>query len=465
MVRNARYRIGGRRASEIAASVEAQIAAGRLAEGARLPTVRSLAGQLEVSPATVAAAYRSLAGRGLVAGNGRAGTTVLGRRSASARRTALSVPSGVLDLATGGPDPALLPDLRPCLEALGADLAPAAGRSRPYGEPGVLPELGEALAGWLRADGGPRDEGTSGQSLGVVGGVLDGIERALVAQLHPGDVVAVEDPAYSGVLDLLDSLALVPEPVPLDAAGMLPDALSRALARPGSRRPAAAILTVRAHNPTGATLTARRARDLAEVLSGHPDVLLVEDDHLGAAAGAPLHSVAALGATRCWAHVQGLAKLLGPDVRVAGVAADRLTAARVATRQQAGAGWVSWLLQRVVLHLLTDPDHPARVVRAAAAYARRREALAAALEQHGVATPAGTGLNVWVPVRQEATVAQAALAAGIAVRPGESYRIASGPAVRLTTACLDPQLAPAVAARLATALRGEAGGRVAGPRP
>jgi DNA-binding transcriptional MocR family regulator len=459
------YRVLGHGSSDIAASIESQIADGRMPPGSRLPTVRALAEELGVSPATVAGAYRGLAARGLIVGRGRAGTTVAVRRSWSAR-SAPALPPGVLDLASGGPDPALLPDLRPALAALAQDLAPAGGRSRPYGAEAALPALRQVLARRIAAEDGPAAHGPGGPgSLGrggtgspegveIVSGVLDGLERVLSAHLRPGDVVAVEDPAYSGVLDLLDALGLVPVGVAVDGQGPLPDRLDRALRGGSVPAATAVVVTVRAQNPTGACLTRSRARDLATVLARHPHTLLVEDDHLGPIAGAELHSVAALARPASWAHLHGLAKVLGPDLRLAGLAADPVTAARVRARQQAGPGWASWLLQRLALHLLTDPGHPQLVVTAAAAYAGRREALAGALEQRGVAVHPGHGLNLWVPVPHEAAVAQSALASGVAVRPGEAYRLESGAGIRLTTAGLDPSLAAPVADILTAAITG-----------
>jgi DNA-binding transcriptional MocR family regulator len=440
----------GHGSSEIAASLEGEIAAGRMPPGSRLPTVRGLAEQLGVSPATVAGAYRSLAARGLVVGRGRAGTTVAVRRSWSAR-TAPIMPPGVLDLASGGPDPRLLPDLRPALATVTADLDPAQGRSRLYGETAALPALRELLARRIASGGGPV---VPLDDVEVVSGVLDGVQRVFGAHLRTGDAVVVEDPAYSGVLDLLEVMGLAPVGVPVDAEGLLPDRLEHALTGSGRPRPSAVLITVRAQNPTGAGLSPRRAQELAAVLARHSAVLLVEDDHLGPVAGAPLHSVAALAQSPSWAHLHGLAKVLGPDVRIAGMAADPVTAARVRDRQQAGPGWVSWLLQRLALHLLTDPSHPAMVITAAAAYARRREALAAALDQRGVVVRPGHGLNLWLPVGQEAAVAQAALAGGVAVRPGEAYRIAAAPGIRVTTAVLEEPLAGPVADLLAAAVTG-----------
>lgn len=475
MARNAeRYRVIGHGSSDIAASIEGEIAAGRMPPGSRLPTVRALAEQLGVSPATVAGAYRALAARGLVVGRGRAGTRVAVRRSWSAR-IAPAMPPGVLDLASGGPDPRLLPDLRPALAAVAADLGPADGRSRPYGEGATLPELADLLGRRIAAEQGPvtavpRPIETTHPQVGagsdgdgrpvgveVVGGVMDGLQRVLAVHLRPGDAVAVEDPAYSGVLDLLEVMGLVPVGVPVDPEGPLPDRLDRVLAGGSGPVPAAVVITVRAQNPTGACLTEQRARELATVLARRPGVLLVEDDHLGPVAGRPLHSVAAVAPPPAWAHLHGLAKMLGPDLRIAGLAADPVTAARVRDRSQAGPGWVSWLLQRLALHLLTDPSHPATVIAAAAGYARRREALAAELEQRGVRVHPGHGLNLWLPVAQEAVVAQAALAAGVAVRPGEAYRLGAGPGIRVTTASLDESLAAPVADVLAGAITGRSG--------
>jgi DNA-binding transcriptional MocR family regulator len=441
------YRVLGHGSSDIAASLEGEIAAGRLPPGSRLPTVRALAEQLGVSPATVSAAYRSLAARSLVVGRGRAGTTVAVRRSWSAR-TAPALPPGVLDLASGGPDPRLLPDLRPALAVLAGDLEATSGRSRPYGEVAGLPALRDLLARRIAAEEGPA---ASAGGVELVSGVLDGVQWVLVARLRPGDAVAVEDPASSGVLDLLEVMGLIPVGVPVDAEGPLPDQVERALAGSGAPPATAVLITVRAQNPTGTGLSARRARQLADVLARRPEVLVVEDDHLGPVAGTPLHSVAALDRSPSWAHLHGLAKILGPDLRIAGLAADPVTAARVRDRRQAGPGWVSWLLQRLTLQLLTAPTHPTTVITAAATYARRREALASALEQRGVAVLPGHGLNLWLPVTQEATVAQAALAAGVAVRPGEAYRIASGPGIRVTTARLEESLVGPVADILAAA--------------
>ena len=101
--------IVGTGAVNIADSVEAAIHDGRLKPADPLPTVRELAGSLRVSPTTVAAAYKLLSRRGLVSALGRNGTRITSRPPTPAVSSRPRVPEGAIDLATGNPDPALLP--------------------------------------------------------------------------------------------------------------------------------------------------------------------------------------------------------------------------------------------------------------------------------------------------------------------------------------------------------------------
>jgi DNA-binding transcriptional MocR family regulator len=428
-----RYHVAGSGAQEIAASVEAAVRGGQLAPGDALPTVRDLAAALGVSPGTVAAAYAALRRRGLVVTAGRRGTRVRGRPPLPAH----PVPprrDGVRDLAAGSPDPELLPALSPVL----GGLAPA---RRLYDESPNLPALVELARGQFDRDGVPAGP------VAVVSGALDGIERVLVAQTRPGDRVAVEDPGFPPVFDLLAALGLTPEPVLLDRGGLVPEALERALAT----RVVALVVTPRAQNPTGAALGAERAAELGEVLDRHPDVLVVEDDHAGQVAGAPYRTLA--DGRRRWAVVRSVSKTLGPDLRLAVLGGDPDTVARVEGRQLLGPGWVSHLLQATVAALWADQATGRLLERAAAAYASRRTALLEALAGHGIAASGDSGLNVWVPVPEEARAAAALLDAGWAVAAGERYRLRSPSAVRVTVATLrQPEEAERLAATLAGAL-------------
>src|SRR5215216_4778367 len=72
----AQYHFSGRSAREIASGIEAAVTTGNVEPGERLPSVWRLAVELEVSPATVASAYRDLRSRGIVTGRSRGRTTV-----------------------------------------------------------------------------------------------------------------------------------------------------------------------------------------------------------------------------------------------------------------------------------------------------------------------------------------------------------------------------------------------------
>jgi len=409
--------LSGDSAVNIAHSVESAVASGRAAGGSLLPPVRTAAVQLGVSPATVAAAYRMLAQRGVVIADGRRGTRIR-HAPPIALPPPAPLPESVVDLAGGNPDHALLPPL-PRL----------AHEQRLYRDDLNDPRLLALAREQFERDGVPA------KHLAVVSGALDGVERVLREHLRPGDRVAVEDPSFTGVLDLLSALALVPIPVAVDDQGMLAAPLRKALA--GGAR--ALVVAPRAQNPLGAAITPSRARELHRILGSHPDVLLIEDDHAGPIAGAPYVTLATPRRER-WAVVRSVSKSLGPDLRVALLTGDAATVARVEGRQTLGIRWVSHILQRTVVALWRDRKTSQLLRRAEAAYTARRQALIEALRQRGIEAHGNSGLNVWVPVPEEAAVVQAMMRAGWAVQAGERYRIATPPAIRITISSLkDPR--------------------------
>jgi DNA-binding transcriptional MocR family regulator len=260
--------------------------------------------------------------------------------------------------------------------------------------------------------------------------------------------VAVEDPAFPGLVGLLTASALVPVPVAVDDEGPRSEVLDLAL----RQRCVAVILTPRAQNPTGAALSAQRATDLRRVLRRFADVLLVENDDVGPVAGVPAATLVDRARDR-WAVIRSTSKFLGPDLRLAVMAADELTTARVQARQALGARRVSHILQRLALALWSDPAGARRVARAADIYGARRTAFLAALQSHGIAAHGRSGLNVWIPVREEARTVRGLGDRGWAVAAGERFRIVAAPAIRVTSAALTPIDAERLAADLAAVLR------------
>ncbi|MET9595993.1 aminotransferase class I/II-fold pyridoxal phosphate-dependent enzyme [Streptomyces sp. NPDC006516] len=414
------YRIGGRRASDIAASVERGVASGDLAPGHVLPPMRELAASLGVNPNTVAAAYRTLRERGVIETAGRRGSRVRPRPASTSRGSLrVEAPPGVRDLGDGNPDPSLLPALGEALAVAAEDYART---PRLYGDAAVDPRLEELARAGLDSDGVPAGR------VAMTSGSLDAIERVLTAHLRPGDAVAVEDPGWGALLDLVPALGMHAVPVALDEDGPLPDAVGRALDA-GAR---ALVITGRAQNPTGATVGSGRAQELRSVLAAHPGVLLIEDDHGHAIVDLPVHPLA--GATEHWAFVRSVSKAYGPDLRLAVLTGDALTVDRVTGRQRLGPGWVSGLLQRTVAHLWESGAVDTAAV--ARSYGERRDALVRALAERGIEAYGRTGMNVWVPVSDETGAVARLLHAGWAVAPGARFRLTSPQGVRLTVSSL-----------------------------
>ncbi|MGW2252830.1 aminotransferase class I/II-fold pyridoxal phosphate-dependent enzyme [Kitasatospora sp. NPDC001660] len=435
------YPLEGRRASEIAAHIERGVSGGQLAPGTALPPLRDLAAELGVNPNTVAAAYRLLRDRGVIETAGRKGSRILPRPALTPRdQIRVPVPPHARDLSAGNPDPALLPDLAPALLAAAAGPEPVL-----YGHPAIDPGLLALARASFEADGLP------GGPIAVASGSLDAVERILGTWLRPGDAVAVEDPGWGSLLDLLPAMGLRPAPVRLDDEGPLPESLAAALDE-GAR---AVIVTSRAQNPTGAALTAARAEALRGVLAGHAGVLLIEDDHGHGMVDQPYHPLAGAG-SRHWAVVRSAAKAYGPDLRLSVAVGDEDTIGRVSGRLRLGAGWVSHLLQRTVAELWRTDAAP--VASVAAAYRARRDALLGELAVRGIAAHGESGLNVWVPVPDETSVLTALVQRGWVAAPGARYRLQSPPGIRITTADLRPAEAPQLAEDLAAVLGAGGGG-------
>ncbi|MCB0344318.1 MAG: aminotransferase class I/II-fold pyridoxal phosphate-dependent enzyme [Bdellovibrionales bacterium] len=424
-------KISGDNACSIAESVESLIGSGALAPGAQVPTVRALAETLSVSPATVSAAYRTLRERGFLISQGRSGTIVNYSPPLRCCSRTRKVPKNSFDLARGNPDPKLLPKLRPYLDKLD-------DRPRLYGEELNIVDLVATAKSMFAADG------IETSSVAIVSGALDGLKRTLEAHTRRGDRVIVEDPCFTGIIDVIRVLGLAPIPVALDDFGMIPAALEEAL----RTRPAAVILTPRAQNPTGAAVNQKRAEELVRVLSKKPEIFIVEDDHAYGIAGADYFPIASHSAGS-WAVIRSVSKSFGPDLRLAFVAADDLTLSRVEGRQLIAVRWVSHILQQIVLGMCRDKQVDKLLAKAEAAYGERREMLKSALARYGIKGRGRSGLNVWIPVAEETALCQGLLDQGWSVSAGEKYRLKSTPGIRVAVAEMTKERAEKFASDMA----------------
>jgi DNA-binding transcriptional MocR family regulator len=406
--------VADRSARGIAAAVSRLVSSGVLPAGARLPTVRSVAQALGISPTTMSEAWRSLARAGVIETRGRSGTYVLARTRPRERlrfaRLAAGAPRVPRDLSTGVPDHELLPALSPALARAGDTQLTTSYLDEP-----LLPPLEAVLRErWPY----PPD------LLTIVDGALDALDRITAGAVRFGDHVLVENPTFPPMLDVLESVGAVPVGVPTDAQGPCPDGLAAALDGPDSA-PVALYLQPRAQNPSGASQTADRAGRLAKVLAGHrhgASVLVIEDDHAGdIATAAPVSLGTHLPDQTVRVH--SFSKSHGPDLRLAAVGGPAGVIRALADRRLLGPGWSSRLLQAVLLDLLRSDTTARQVARARQEYARRREALAAALATRGVGVGAGDGINMWLPVADQQAAMLTLAAHGIAVAPGDPFEV------------------------------------------
>ncbi|MGA1837234.1 aminotransferase class I/II-fold pyridoxal phosphate-dependent enzyme [Herbiconiux sp. 11R-BC] len=406
----------------IAAAISRLIRSGALSAGERLPTVRDVAATLGVSPATVSNAWQALSGVGLITSRGRAGSYVLQAATPwmppHFGELAGSHVVARLDLSTGTPDPALLPDLSEALTKVPTRADTASYLSSP-----VLPELDRHLrASWPYPVA----------ALTIVDGALDAISRALETLVRYGDRVVVENPSFPPFFDLLDHFGVERIPVDVDSEGMLPDQLAQALLL----NPVAIILQPRAHNPTGVSMSAARARELARVLRAHEhlgDPVVIEDDHSGEISSAPAHSLGAWLPLRTL-HVRSFAKSHGPDLRIAALGGPEPLIDRIVARRMLGPGWTSRMLQSILYQLLAASSSVSTVHDARRIYQARQRLLSEALVRHGLPHEPSDGINTWIPVTDEKTAIVNLAASGIRVAAGSSFLAgpSSGQFLRVT---------------------------------
>lgn len=265
------------------------VVSGRVAQGDRLPPSREIAGQLGISRHTVTTVYGRLVAEGYLEGRAGGGTFVAttapaagsatgqrrrrdGRPPSPLRpagvvthnaRSAEPPPPGGFDLRIGLPDPALFP-LRRWKQSVGSTLhTPPAGDPDPAG----IPALRRSLARWV---GRSRGVETTGEQVMVVTGAQQAVDLIARVVLRPGDQVAIEEPGYHPVRNLLTALGMRVVPVPVDHDGLVVEAIP-----PRVR----AVYTTPSHqSPTGAALALSRRRALLAFADRH-DAVVIEDDY------------------------------------------------------------------------------------------------------------------------------------------------------------------------------------------
>lgn len=443
----------GALARQIQVHLERLIDEGLLAPGVKLPATRELAAQLRVNRATVALAYEELVASGLARAHVGQGTFVAGGPAARGTPGALSTPapvdwttllsrsariaaadeerlrslgtpdgsSGAISFAGGMPDSALFPTdaFRRVLNQVVRDEGEALLQYAPVG--GYAP-LRRYLAGYLLRFGVE----ARAEEIVIVNGAQQGFNLIARTLIDPGDVVAIEQPTYTGAMQGFRAAGARLLPVDWDAAGPRPDVFERLCER---QAPKLLYCQSSAHNPSGLSIAPEVGRRLVAAATRH-HVPIVEDGfdgslHYGPRPGTPLKAADHGGIV---VHIGTFSKILFPGLRVGWLVAPRPLVERLLAAKQLADLHTSALLQAAVHRFCEQRLLERHLTRATAEYARRRTLLLAALrrrmpdgvtwsEPHG-----GFSLMLTLPAGMDAAaVLPAALERGVAFTPGAAF--------------------------------------------
>jgi DNA-binding transcriptional MocR family regulator len=300
------------RYKQVVDTLAAEIRAGRLPPGTRLPTHRQLAAQEGLSLVTATRVYAELAAMGLVSGETGRGTFV--------RETSLPHGLGIdqqaaaadmVDLNFNYPSlPGQAELLRTALRQLAAsgDLE-ALLRYQPHaGRQHERATVARHLAS--------RGLAVNVEQVMIVAGAQHGLATTVMALLQPGDVVATDALTYPGFKVLADAHRLELAPIPTAGNGTDIDALERLCQK---RRVRAVYVMPTLHNPLSWVMSASRRRQLVALARRH-GLLIVEDAAYAFLAEEPPSPLAALAPERT-VYVSGLSKSVATGLRVGFVAA------------------------------------------------------------------------------------------------------------------------------------------------
>jgi DNA-binding transcriptional MocR family regulator len=227
---------------------------------------------------------------------------------------------------------------------------------------------------------------------------LDLVTRIFV---DPGDVVVAEAPSYVGALGVFTSYQAEVVHVPLDAAGLIPEALEDALAslaRAG-RRVKLLYVVPNHHNPAGVTLSAERRPRIVEIARRY-GVLVLEDDPYGLLGfgGGPLPSLQSLDPDGV-VYLGSFSKTFAPGVRVGWAVAPHAVREKLVLASESAILCPSAFSQLAVSTYLSTQDWRAQIEVFRDLYRERCEVTVQALEDMlptaSWSVPDG-GFYVWV---------------------------------------------------------------------
>ena len=400
-------------------AVTALVLDGRIATETRLPSERELATALQLSRATVTAAYDALRSSGFLTSRTGSGSYVsvpAGSRpgpSLARWRRGIDV-ENVIDLscaALAAPSGVLQDALPAATAAL-----PRYAETEGY-EPAGLPVLRQAVADRFTARGVP----TGPEHILVSNGAMHAFDLLLQLLIGPGDRVLSELPTYPGAIDAVRRVGARPVSVPTTSGGW-DVATMRATLR--QTAPRLAYLIPDFHNPTGALVDDDARREVLRAARQTGTTVVVDESFVELGFCAGMRSAAAIDPSVI--IVGSLSKPVWGGLRIGWIRASADLVQRLAALRASIDMGGAVLAQLVAAQIV--PRLPELMPDRIAMLRERRDALAAALHEHlpewTFALPLG-GISLWAELDAPLSTSLTLLAApaGVIVVPGSRFGV------------------------------------------
>jgi DNA-binding transcriptional MocR family regulator len=415
--------------TSLADTLEEAIRSGRLPAGSRLPTHRDLSKRLGVAVSTVTRAYAEATRRGLIDATVGRGTFVLGRPANGARTAAeetlrpmdrLYLPlmqrEDAINLSLNEPLTAGTDErLRSAIAALTArhDLNDLAHYQPAQGQIAHR----QAGAAWLKELGVE----ASAEDVYAVSGGQTALMTIFLGLARPGDTVLTEELTWPGALSAGRLTGIRLKPVAIDGEGMVPAAFEQACS---AWRPRFVYTMPTLHNPTTATASTARRKEIAAIARAH-NVLIVEDDAYGFLIEPRTTPYFEL-ARDITVYLTSLSKSIAPALRVGFMAVPPRLHKAMRAAMRATTTMVSPILLELTTHMINSGAGREAIKVQRAAAAKRQKLAASILGREGSAP---SSMHYWLRLPSDmrnAVFVADALSNGVAVTPGDAFVVMPG---------------------------------------
>lgn len=427
----------------LADDISSLIRDGTLRLGERVPSVRETSRERTLSTATVVHAYELLEGQGFIETRPRSGFYVSGQwkthappsriHQPAARSTRVDVSDLVFQvlesvrdrqlvpLGSAFPSPLLFP-----LNKLARCLSVGARQMDPWSTVDDMPPGSIDLRRQIARRYSRSGVRVSPDEIVVTSGALEALNLSLQVVTKPGDIVAIESPAFYGCLQAIEVLRLRAIEIPSHPRdGVDIGAFAHTLARHPVR---ACWLMTNFQNPLGALVPEDTKRELATLLDQH-DIPLIEDDvyaelYLGRHRPKPVKAFDRKGLVL---NCSSFSKSLAPGYRVGWVAAGRFATA-LQRRKVMSSLSTSAPVQDAIALYLREGGYERHLSALRRALAAQQAAALDSLTRHlpdgvRVSRPEG-GYFLWLEMpagRDAIEIHQLALEHGFSIAPGPIF--------------------------------------------